>query len=347
MSSFDHNTYLYLKEDSEKVDKCPVEDYLSKWAGKDDMRIAVQKAVLAVLAGAVPLSGRLALGRLPGDPGALAGNNADGDKQKCIDIGAHDLFIDLLQKAGVVSVLSEEATLPVAGNADGLVAVALDPLDGSDNIGIGSQVGTIFSVFPAAKAGQDHFLRPGQEQIAAGYVCYGHTVDCAFSLGGGVLMATLDPRDGHFYITAENVRLPEQTASLAFNASVYRYVSAPMRAYIDDCWQGKDGPRGKNFNIRWLGALVGESQRILSRGGLFFYVNDSRKGYEKGRLRLIYEAFPIAFLCRAAGGEASDGASPILDKTPQGYHEHSPLIWGAPAEVQTLLSYLEGAGKNA
>lgn len=346
MKLFSRDAFLCLEGDGEKVMKRPVEDYLEAWAGEDEGREAVKKAVLAVLEGAPLLAHRLLLGKLPGDPGALIGNNADGDKQKRIDVGAHKLFIDLLQKAGVAAILSEEEKLPIAGVSHGRVAVAIDPLDGSDNINIGAPVGTIFSIFPAAKEGGEHFLRFGHEQLSAGYICYGHTVDCAFSVGSGLVMATLNPDDGKFYITAENVRLPEETTMLAFNASVYCHVSAQMRAYIDDCWQGKDGVRGKNFNMRWLASLVGESQRIFSRGGLFFYINDNRKGYEKGRLRLIYEAFPIAFLCEEAGGLASNGVEPILQTMSKSYHERSPFIFGAAAEVKTLLSYKAGRCKD-
>lgn len=297
--------------------------------------------ILAILEGARRLATRLSQGSLPGDPGQPSGSNADGDTQKRIDVGAHLLFVDLLLKAGVGSVLSEEAELPIAGRPGGKVVVAIDPLDGSGNVGIGAPLGTIFSILPAATVvAGDHFLRPGRDQIAAGYISYGHTVDLGFSVGDGVVLATLCPDSRQFHIVKRSVSLDAETTDLAFNASVHRHLTPEMRNYVDDCFAGRDGSRGKNFNMRWLGALVGELHRILMRNGLFFYVSDQRPGYEQGRLRLIYEANPVAFLCEQAGARASDGRDAILDKKASAYHERTPLVFGASAEVQTVSRYL-------
>ncbi|EEQ93048.1 class 1 fructose-bisphosphatase [Brucella intermedia] len=328
---------LVLVGDSERVEAEAVGAYLDNWAGKDGLRLATADAIKAILAGATRLAGRIARGSLPGDPGKLVGVNSDQDQQKCIDVGSHDLFVELLIAAGAASILSEEADLPVAGKADGLIAVAIDPLDGSGNVGLGAPLGTIFSIFPADV--EEPFLQPGNRQLAAGYVSYGNSVDLGFSVGEGVIFATFDPVSGIFHITRRNVTLPERTSDLAFNASVYRHLSAGMKAYVDDAYNGKDGPRGRNFNMRWLGAAVGDMHRILQRGGLFFYVNDSRPGYEKGRLRLVYEANPIAFLAREAGGKATDGSRSILDIVPQTYHERSALVFGVAEEVDILGEY--------
>src|SRR5690606_2876787 len=300
---------LVLIGDSERVEAEAVGSYLDNWAGKDALRLATADAIKAILAGATRLAGRIARGSLPGDPGKLVGVNSDQDQQKCIDVGSHNLFVELLIAAGAASILSEEADLPVAGKADGLIAIAIDPLDGSGNVGLGAPLGTIFSILPADV--DEPFLQPGNRQIAAGYVSYGNSVDLGFSVGEGVIFATFDPASGIFQITRRNVTLPERTSDLAFNASVQRHLSTGMQAYVNDAFNGKDGPRGRNFNMRWLGAAVGDMHRIMQRGGLFFYVNDSRPGYEKGRLRLVYEANPIAFLAREAGGKATNGAMPI------------------------------------
>ncbi|MBV2143041.1 class 1 fructose-bisphosphatase [Falsochrobactrum sp. TDYN1] len=332
-----HYPPLVLAGDCDRIEADNVEDYLDLWTGQDVARLATANAIRAILAGAVRLAGRIALGSLPGDPGKLVGINSDQDQQKSIDVGSHDLFVELLIAAGAASILSEEADKPVSGRKDGIVAVAIDPLDGSGNVGLGAPLGTIFSIVPADT--DEPFLQPGSRQIAAGYVSYGNSVDLGFSVGEGVVLATLDPVSGTFLITRRNLTLPERASELAFNASVYRYLPDGMKAYVDDAFNGKDGPRGRNFNMRWLGAAVGDLHRILQRGGLFFYVNDSRPGYENGRLRLVYEANPIAFLCQQAGGKATDGRMPVLDIVPQSYHERSGLVFGVAEEVDVLGKY--------
>lgn len=328
---------LFLAGDADHIEAQAIGDYLDIWAQQDGLRLATSSAIKAILVGAGRLAGRIARGSLPGDPGKLVGVNSDQDQQKSIDVGSHNLFVELLIAAGAASILSEEADLPVPGKADGLVAVAIDPLDGSGNVGLGAPLGTIFSIFPADTA--EPFLQPGNRQLAAGYVSFGNSIDLAFSVGEGVIFATLDPVSGIFQITRKDVKLPERTSDLAFNASVYRHLSAGMKAYVDDAFEGKDGARGRNFNMRWLGAAVGDMHRIMQRGGLFFYVDDARPGYEKGRLRLVYEANPIAFLSKQAGGKATNGSMPILDIVPQTYHERSPLVFGVAEEVDVLGEY--------
>lgn len=328
---------LVLAGDNDQINAQAVGDYLDKWAGQDSLRLATRNAIKAILIGSSRLAGRIARGSLPGDPGKLVGVNSDQDQQKSIDVGSHNLFVELLIAAGVASVLSEESELPVQGKADGLIAVAIDPLDGSGNVGLGAPLGTIFSIFPADTA--EPFLQSGNRQVAAGYVSFGNSVDLAFSVGEGVIFATLDSVSGLFQITRKDVMLPERTSDLAFNASVYRHLSAGMKAYVDDAYKGKDGPRGRNFNMRWLGAAVGDMHRIMQRGGIFFYVDDVRPGYEKGRLRLIYEANPIAFLSQQAGGKATNGSMPILDIIPQTYHERTALVFGVAEEVDVLGEY--------
>lgn len=330
---------LELDGDDSKLKQKPVEGYLCDWAGGATDRQSVAKLLEAILRGSVILSNRIAAGKLPGDPGQLVGSNTDGDRQKSIDVGSHLLFADLLIAAGAAQVLSEEAELPIMGQAGGTYAVAIDPLDGSGNVGLGAPLGTLFSILPY-RARTDPFLQPGCEQVAAGYVSYGNSVDLGFSVGDGLVLATMDPESGRFLIVAESVALPRETADLAFNASVYRHLRPGMKAYVDDSLQGKAGPRDHDFNMRWLGAAVGELHRILQKGGLFFYVDDQRPGYEQGRLRHVYEANPIAFLCASAGGKASDGHQPILEKQPQSYHGRTSLIFGSADEVDTVCGYI-------
>lgn len=312
--------------------------YLRSWAGGDPRRQAVAAALAAIAAAAVPLAGRLARGEVPGDPKRSVGVNSAGDTQKALDMAAHDHFVRVLRQAGVRAILSEEAQDVVEGNAKGLVSVAIDPIDGSGSIGIGAPLGTLFGIYPAAADGSE-FLAPGRAMLAAGYVSFGHTVDFGFSLGDGVLIATYDPVGGAFRIVADAVRLPREASEIAFNASIHRHWSVGVRAYVEDCLAGYDGPRGRDFNMRWLAAAVGELHRILRRGGMFFYVADERPGYGRGRLRLIYEANPITFLCEQAGGAATDGIRPILDIVPEALHQNTPLVFGAASEVETFARY--------
>ncbi len=331
---------LVLEGDAPTLSQQSVEDYLAAWAGHDDGLLSITALIRSILEGAAILAARIAAGRLPGDPGRLVGANTDGDRQKSIDVGSHRLFVDLLLEAGAAEILSEEADKPETNDNGGPFAVAIDPLDGSGNVGLGAPLGTLFSILPVANDG-DTFLQPGKAQAAAGYVSYGNSVDLGFSVGEGFVLATMDPETGRFLILRENVSLPAETSDLAFNASVYRHLEPGMRRYVDDCLQGKDGPRSRNFNMRWLGAAVGELHRIMQHGGLFFYVGDQRPGYELGRLRHVYEANPIAFLCAAAGGKATDGILPILDQRPSSHHGRIPLVFGSSAEVEMIASYIQ------
>lgn len=312
-----------------------VSDLLTGWAGEDPVRRAVAAVIAAVAEAAGPVARRLARGEVPGDPKRAVGVNSAGDKQKALDVATHDFFVAKLIAAGAAAVLSEEEEAVIPGAEAGRVAVAIDPIDGSGSIGIGAPLGTLFGVWPA----EGGFLRPGREMLAAGYLSFGHTVDMGFSLGDGVVIATLDPAEGVFRVVVERVVLGSEASMIAHNALNHRHWAPGVRAYVEDIHAGGDGPRGREFNMRWLAAAVGELHRILRQGGMFFYVADSRPGNEGGRLRLIYEAAPIAFLCEQAGGAATDGATPILDLTPERPHEHVPLVFGAKNEVETFGRY--------
>ncbi|MDR0808818.1 MAG: class 1 fructose-bisphosphatase [Gemmobacter sp.] len=311
----------------------PLDDYLRGKGGA--------AALVAALAHVLPpLADRLAAGRLHGDPEAVVGLNDSGDKQKALDVAAHDHMVAVLAAAGVRKVLSEEAEEVIDLNLAGAFDVAIDPIDGSGSIGIGAPLGMLFSILPAAPEG---FLRTGRAVVAAGYASFGHSCDFCFSLGDGVTIATFDRELGGFRIAREKVMLACETKSVAYNASNERHWPEGLQAWLCDMRAGKDGPRGKDFNMRWLGAAVGDLHRILLQGGVFLYPADRRKGYENGRLRLIYEAVPMAFLIEQAGGRATDGTAPILDRLPRQPHEHSPLIFGASGEVETIGRYLAAA----
>ncbi|MCV2447785.1 class 1 fructose-bisphosphatase [Paracoccus sp. DMF] len=295
-------------------------------------------AITLAIAQAQPaLAARLAAGRLHGDPEAVVGTNDSGDKQKALDVAAHHHMLDALAAAGVGRVLSEEAEEVVTLNPGGAWDVAMDPIDGSGSIGIGAPLGMLYSILPAAAEG---FLRKGRAVVGAGYASFGHSLDFGWSLGDGTHVAGFDAEAGLFRLTRERVQLKPTASTIAYNASNERHWSPGLQAWVQDLRQGKDGPRGRDFNMRWLAAAVGELHRILLKGGAFLYPADRRPGYENGRLRLIYECCPIAFLVEQAGGIASDGCQPILDRQPQGLHEMVPLFFGAREEVETILSHL-------
>lgn len=315
-----------------------IDCYLAEWAGGDDSRRQLVALIHGVLDGACVLAGRIATGSIEGDPARLVGSNTDGDAQKAIDVSSHELFVELLQRAGAAQVLSEEADEPSVFKSSGL-AVSIDPIDGSGNVGLGAPVGTIFSVIPFAE-GENPFLTAGTSQVAAGYVLFGNTVELGISVGAGVVLATMHPQTGEFLIVREKVRIPEETSELAYNASLQRHMQPGLARYVVECLEGRDGVRARDFNMRWLGSAVGDLHRILLRGGLFFYAADRRVGYENGRLRLQYEANPIAFLMEQAGGKATDGVSPILEKRPDVNHCRTPRVFGSAAEVDLIARYL-------
>ncbi|MCC1481106.1 class 1 fructose-bisphosphatase [Roseibaca sp. Y0-43] len=306
--------------------------FLQQHCGDADLR-----ALLVALAeGSKALAGRLAQGRLTGNPNAVVGTNQSGDTQKALDMGAHHHMLTVLQGQSVATVLSEEAQDIIALTPTGRFDVAMDPIDGSGSIGIGAPLGALFAIFPA----QGHFRRKGREMIAAAYVSFGHSVDFGFSTGAGVHIATLDPVGGQFHVDAPDVRVKDTASTIAYNASNQRHWVPGLQHYVADLLAGEDGPRGRNFNMRWIAAAVGDLHRILRRGGMFMYPADARAGYKDGFLRLPYEAFPIAYLMEQAGGAATDGQNPILDLTPQDNHARVPLVFGAASEVATVSDYL-------
>ena len=221
--------------------------------------------------------------------------------------------------------------------------MALDPLDGSSNIDTDVSIGTIFSILPALGRGGVHgFFQPGSRQQAAGYVIYGPQCALALTLGKGTHIFTLERASGEFRLTKSAIQIPASACEYAINASNQRYWSEAIRAYFSDCVEGEDGPRGQDFNMRWIASLVAECHRILARGGVFLYPADARKGYQQGRLRLLYEANPIALLIEQAGGKAIDGQSPILEIAGTTLHQRTPLIFGSRLEVELIGRYEAG-----
>ena len=237
---------------------------------------------------------------------------------------------------------SEERKEPVILDPEAPVAVVIDPLDGSSNVDTNISVGTIFSLLPVTEDLDAAVLQPGHRQIAAGFVVFGPQTSLVLTLGEGTDIYTLDRDDRVFRRTSERVRIPSESSEYAINASNYRHWDEPVRAYVDDNVAGMDGPRGRNFNMRWIASLVAEAYRILIRGGIFLYPGDRREGYENGRLRLVYEANPLAMVVEQAGGLATDGENRILDLQPTSLHQRIPLVFGSSTKVERVRAFHDG-----
>ena len=302
---------------------------------------SLARVLRAIAGGSLAVAYRIRRGVLAGAMDAEVGPAHDGVAQMALDVFADEAFVNWLKRAGVRAMLSEERQDPVMLDPDGTLLVAIDPLDGSNNIDANGSLGTFFSVLdaPSDSFRPSHFLQRGAKQRAAGFVLYGPHVDFVFTCGEGVHMAALEPDANRFRITRTAARIPAETREFAINASNSRHWPGPVRAYIEDCLEGEEGPRGRNFNMRWTGAAVAEAYRILVRGGVYLYPEDSRPGYERGRLRLLYEANPIAFLIEQAGGAAIDGFDRVLNLTPASLHARTPLIFGSKDKVERLSRY--------
>lgn len=292
------------------------------------------------LAGVVAmLARRIARGGLDEALGGAVGTNTDGDAQKALDVIADEAFMAALRDGAICHYASEEQESVVTLNPGGHLALAIDPLDGSSNIDTNVSIGTIFGLYPAAETPEASFLRPGRELLAAGYAIFGPQCALVVSVGEGVVKYVLDPETGGFRLTAPPAPIPADSTEYAINASNYRHWDAPIRAYVDDRVAGSEGPSGVDFNMRWIASLVAETHRILARGGVFLYPGDARKGYRQGRLRLVYECAPIAFLIEQAGGRATDGRDRVLDAVPQALHARTPFVFGSANKVARVATY--------
>ncbi|ALK08381.1 class 1 fructose-bisphosphatase [Blastochloris viridis] len=321
-----------------------LEDYLNAWAGNDPLRTAVADTVAALARATAEISGLVAQGPLAGDLAAARIDKGGGDAQKELDVITNSLIQRHLTSAPVAALASEEADVPEALTKGAPLIVAIDPLDGSSNIDTNTSIGTIFSVLPAPAnvdpALSEAFLQPGRAQLAAGYAIYGPNTALVLTVGQGTAMFVLDPATRRYVLVFDRMEVPPDAREFAINMSNYRHWDEPIRLYIDDLLKGQDGPRDVDYNMRWLAAMVAEAHRILIRGGVYLYPSDARKGYISGRLRLIYEGNPIAFLMEQAGGAASNGSSPILDLKPTSLHQRVPLVFGSSEKVQRVARYV-------
>ena len=288
------------------------------------------------------------LGDHPGVQGAV---NVQGEVQKKLDVLSNDCFMQVAQWSGhLAGMASEELELPAqipAGQPRGKYLLVFDPLDGSSNIDVNVSVGSIFSILRAPaevvasgrEVTAEDFLQPGTAQLAAGYAIYGPPTMLVLTVGDGVAGFTLDPTLGEFMLTHPRLQVPAQTQEFAINASNSRFWEPPVRRYVDECLAGRTGPRGKDFNMRWIASMVADVHRILTRGGIFMYPWDKREPDKPGKLRLMYEANPMAFIVEQAGGAATNGQQRILDMQPTKLHERVSVILGSKNEVERVTGY--------
>ncbi|WP_294534112.1 class 1 fructose-bisphosphatase [uncultured Rhodoblastus sp.] len=319
--------------------------FLANWAGADIGRGALARCIGAMAQAGGEIARLVAAESLAGQLGADVGQtNQDGDDQKRLDLIADRMILDALRKTPVAFYASEESEAILTLDPQGALAVACDPIDGSANIELNLAIATIFAVFPVAAEGATaSFLRRGADQVAAGYILYGPHTALILTLGSGVAQFILDPAANAFRRSGGDLSPPAATLVFAINASNYRHWPDPIRDFIDECVRGGNGPKGKDFNMRWLACVAAEAHRILRRGGVYLYPSDRRKGYENGRLRLLYEAFPIAFLIEQAGGAATDGVARLLDKTTASLHQRSALVFGSTELVARVAACFKGA----
>jgi len=289
------------------------------------------------------------LGEASGNVGG--GVNVQGEVQKKLDVVSNEMFIATAEWSGhLAGMASEEMDNPYQipqAYQRGKYLLVFDPLDGSSNIDVNVSVGSIFSILRAPQdvvdSGRDvveaDFLQPGATQVAAGYALYGPVTMLVLTVGNGVVGFTLDPNLGEFKITHSKITVPVDTHEFAINTSNSRFWEPPVKRYVDECLAGKTGPRGKDFNTRWIASMVAEAHRILMRGGVFLYPRDTKDPAKPGRLRLLYEANPIGLLMEQAGGRASTGRQPILGVKPSSLHQRIGLVFGSRNEVERIERY--------
>lgn len=303
--------------------------------------------ILDVALACKAIARRIASGALTDSLGKVSAVNVQGEQQQKLDVIANDIFLRANEWGGqLAGMASEELDDPYLIPEEyprGKYLLTFDPLDGSSNIDVNVSVGSIFSILRAPVPGEhpivEDFLQPGTEQVAAGYAIYGPSTLLVLTVGTGVHAFTLDPDLGEFILTRQDIRLPESTSEYAVNSSNRRFWEPAVLRYVDECLQGVNGPRGRDFNMRWVASLVAETHRILTRGGVFLYPRDSKDPTKAGRLRLLYEASPIAMLVEQAGGLATTGHERILDVKPTDLHQRIGFIFGSREEVERIERY--------
>lgn len=312
---------------------------LAAWLAAEPADAALKDVVQTIAATCAQISRVVASGALSGSLGVAGTTNVQDEEQKKLDVITNDMLSDALKGCAAVAGLASEELEAVepTGRVGGYL-VTFDPLDGSSNIDVNVSVGTIFSVLPAPAAHaptEADFLQPGRHQVAAGYAVYGPQTMLVLTVAGGVDGFTLDA-DGQWLLTHPKLAIKPDTAEFAINMSNQRHWAPAVRRYIDGCLLGKDGPRGKNFNMRWVASMVADVHRIMMRGGVFLYPWDAREPAKPGKLRLMYEANPMSLLVERAGGRSIEAVADILDIPPTQLHQRVPVALGSANEIEIV-----------
>jgi fructose-1,6-bisphosphatase I len=321
-----------------------------------DLRLLIEVVARACKTIAIAV-GKGALGGVLGEAGT---GNVQGEAQKKLDVLSNEILLEANEWGGHLAGLASEEMdhcHPIPNvYPKGNYLLLFDPLDGSSNIDVNVSVGTIFSVLhcpdDVVEPADEHFLQPGSAQVCAGYTVYGPSTMLMLTVGHGTHAFTLDREQGSFMLSRSGIRIPDDTAEFAINMSNQRHWEVPMQAYVADLLAGKNGPRGKDFNMRWVASMVADVHRILTRGGIFIYPRDLKDPSKPGRLRLMYEANPMAFIVEQAGGAASTGRQRLLEAMPTQLHQRVPVFLGSKNEVAIAVGYhiehdAEGATKNS
>ena len=312
-----------------------------------ELRLLIEVVARAVKA----ISVNISKGALAGVLGEAGTDNVQGEAQKKLDVIANEILLQANEWGGHLAAMASEEVetvhqIPFDYPKGGFLLL-FDPLDGSSNIDVNISVGTIFSVLrnppDSTEPTEDDFLQPGREQVAAGYAVYGPSTQFVLTVGKGVHGFTLDREMGSFIYTQPFMTIPADTQEFAINASNARYWESPVKRYVDEMTLGESGPLGKEYNMRWVASMVADVHRVLTRGGIFMYPLDEKCRDKGGKLRLMYEANPMAMLVEQAGGAASTGREPILDVQPSQLHQRVPVILGSRNEVERVVGYHKGA----
>lgn len=334
----------------------PLGETITQFITEEQRRVGGSGAFTAILNDTLTackaISNAVNKGELIGVLGSAGSENIQGEGQKKLDVIADDLMIKANEWGGHLAGMASEEREDIYkipdGYPKGRYLLLFDPLDGSSNIDVNISVGTIFSILRCPEGVSDptveDFLQPGTEQVCAGYALYGPATMLVMTTGQGVNGFTLDRNVGEFILSHPDMQIPEETREFAINASNSRFWHPPVKRYIDECLAGKDGPRGENFNMRWVASMVAEVHRILTRGGIFLYPRDTKDPSKEGRLRLMYEANPMSFIVEQANGASVTGQERIMELKPRDLHQRVPVILGSKQEVQRLVSYHKEMG---
>jgi fructose-1,6-bisphosphatase len=329
---------------------------LNAWLARQ--RPSLAEVVRAIAGACAEISRACARGAISAEPPELGASPADGEEQNSAGVRADRCLAramaDCPQVAAWASQDQIEVTVSDEHGSAGAYLAAVAALNGASHSDCNMACGTIFSVLPhlfrGTPASAAAFMQPGRRQVAAGYAIYGPATVLVLSLGQGVQMFTLDPQvdvpEGRWLLSCEDVQVPQGTSEIAINVSNQRFWEKPVQRYVAECLAGESGPRGRDFDMRWLASLVAEVHRILNRGGLFMDPRDNREPFKPGRLQLMYEASPMAWLIEQAGGASSTGTAPLLEFVPDALHQQVPVILGSRDEVQRIVAYHEDPSEN-